>query len=224
MNFIGTLLNVILHLDKYLNVIMQNYGGFTYVFIFLIIFCETGFVVTPFLPGDSILFATGALAVRGTFNIFTLFIAFYFAAVIGDTVNYHIGKKIGSGILNKKTTRFVNKKYLEKAQNFYDKHGSMTIVIGRFIPIIRTFVPFTAGIGKMDYFKFLLYNAIGGLMWVLIFLGGGYFFGNMPIMKDHFSYILILIMIISILPAIVTFIIEKKSGDRNENIVTNTET
>lgn len=222
MSIIGTFINVILHLDKYLNVITQNYGVWTYILIFLIIFCETGLVITPFLPGDSILFATGALASIGSLKILILFMLFYMAAVIGDTVNYYIGQKVGNKILEKKDVKYINKEYLKKANIFYEKHGSMTIVVGRFIPIIRTFVPFVAGIGEMSYSKFIIYNMLGGLLWVTLFLGGGYFFGNLPFIKQHFSYVLIAIIIISIIPAIAAFIKEKRDGDNNEDDVSNT--
>ncbi|MDD3225439.1 MAG: DedA family protein [Clostridium sp.] len=222
MSIIRTLINVLLHLDKYLNVIVQNYGMWTYGLLFLIIFCETGLVFIPFLPGDSILFATGALASTGSLNIFTLFVIFFISAVVGDTVNYHIGKRIGNSILEKEDLKFINKEYLIKAQNFYDKHGSMTIVLGRFIPIIRTFVPFVAGVGKMSYSKFIIYNMLGGLMWVTLLLGGGYFFGELPFIKQHFSYVVIAIIIISIVPAIVTFIKEKKNGNNYEDDAINT--
>ncbi|AWI05820.1 DedA family protein [Clostridium drakei] len=222
MSIIGTLINVILHIDKYLNVITQNYGVWTYVLIFLIIFCETGLVITPFLPGDSILFATGALASIGSLKILILFMLFYMAAVIGDTVNYYIGQKVGNKILEKENVKYINKEYLKKANIFYEKHGGMAIIVGRFIPIIRTFVPFVAGIGEMSYSKFIIYNMLGGFIWVTLFLGGGYFLGNLPFIKQHFSYILIAIIIISIIPAIAAFIKEKRDGDNNEDDVSNT--
>lgn len=224
MSIIGTLINVVLHLDKYLNLIVQNYGIWTYVLIFLIIFCETGLVVTPFLPGDSILFATGALAAsNGSLNICTLFAVFYVSAVIGDTVNYHIGQKIGSKLLEKENVKFINKEYFHRAHNLYEKHGSMTIILGRFIPIIRTFVPFVAGIGEMSYSKFITYNMLGGLLWVILFLGGGYFFGNISFIKQHFSYVLIAIIIVSIMIGIGTFIKEKKNEGNNKYDGINTE-
>ena len=224
MNILINCINVVMHIDKYLTLLIQQYGVLTYVIIFLIIFIETGIVFMPFLPGDSILFAAGALAGIGSMNIFTLLIVIYLAAVLGDTANYYIGKKIGKTILANKEGRFINKKYLIKAQKFYEKHGSMTIVIGRFIPIIRTFVPFVAGIGKMNYSKFLPYNMIGGGLWVSLFLGGGYFFGNLSFIKNHFSYMLIAIIIISLLPGAIIFIKEKrKKGEDDENDVSNTE-
>lgn len=206
--------DVILHLDKYLTVILQNYGTWTYGLIFLIIFCETGLVFTPFLPGDSILFATGALASIGSMNIFTLYIVIFFAAVAGDTANYSIGNKIGNRILNMQNTKLINKNYLIKAQNFYDKHGSMTIVLGRFIPIIRTFVPFVAGIGKMKYTRFITHNILGGFLWVTLMLGLGYFFGEIPFIKQHFSFVVIGIIVISVIPAIIT-LIKENAGKKN---------
>jgi membrane-associated protein len=216
MSILGNLVSILLHLDKYLNVIIQNNGMWTYVIIFVIIFCETGLVVTPFLPGDSILFATGAIAAMGSLKVFTLFVVFYLAAVIGDTANYHIGKKIGAKILEKEDIKYINKEYLKKASAFYKKHGSMTILLGRFIPIIRTFVPFVAGIGEMNYTKFLTYNMLGGFAWVSFFLGTGYFFGNLPFIKHNFSYVVIAIVFISIIPGVVAFIKEKKNPNNDE--------
>ncbi|MEA4827135.1 MAG: DedA family protein [Clostridium sp.] len=210
MDVFGNFINIIMHIDKYLNLIVQQYGILTYVILFAIIFFETGLVVTPFLPGDSVLFAAGAIAAISSLNIFTLLIIIYLAAVLGDTVNYHIGKKIGAKILEKEDIRFINKEYLKKAQDFYEKHGSMTIVIARFIPIIRTFAPFVAGIGEMKYKKFIPYNMIGGALWVSLFLCGGYFFGNLSFIRNNFSYVLIAIIIISLLPGIVVFIKEKR--------------
>lgn len=215
MGLIGRIIDIILHLDSYLNTIIQNYGGWTYGLLFIIIFCETGLVITPFLPGDSLLFATGALAATGTLHIVILFIVFYSAAVIGDTANYQIGKKIGNNIYEKEDMKLINKEYLKKAHVFYEKHGSMTIVLGRFIPVIRTFVPFVAGIGKMSYPRFLVYNVLGGFMWVGLFLFGGFFFGNLPIVKENFSFVLIAIILISIIPGIVIFIKEKRNSKKD---------
>ena len=213
MSIIKTFVDAILHLDKYLNVIIQNYGMWTYGLLFLILFCETGLVFTPFLPGDSILFATGALAASGTLNIFALFFIYLIAAIVGDTANYHMGKKIGNGILEKDSVKFIKKEHLNKAQNFYIKYGSMTIVLGRFMPIIRTFVPFVAGIGKMKYSNFITYNILGGFLWVTLMLGGGYFFGGLPFIRDHFSLVVIAIIAMSVIPAIFTFINGKRHSD-----------
>ena len=210
MNLILKFIDIILHLDKYLSVITANYGIWIYAVLFIIIFLETGLVVTPFLPGDSIIFASGALAVIGAMNVMSLLIIFYIAAVLGDTANYYIGKKIGSGIMEKEKVKFINKNYLIKANNYYEKHGAITIVVSRFIPIIRTFAPFVAGITKMNYRSFIKYNLIGGALWVLLFLVGGFALGNLPIVKSNFSIIVIAIIIISVIPAIVTFIKERK--------------
>ena len=219
-NFIGG----IMHIDKYLTLIVQQYGILTYVILFLIVFVETGLVVMPFLPGDSMLFAAGALAGIGSMNILTLLVVTYIAAVLGDTANYHIGKKIGKKILDKEEVRFINKEYLKKAEKFYEKHGSMTIVLARFIPIIRTFAPFVAGIGEMSYMKFISYNMIGGGLWVSLFLGVGYFFGNLSFVKEHFSYVLIAIIILSLLPGVIVYIKEKRKKEgNNENDIPNTE-
>lgn len=221
MSILVNFINGVLHIDEYLGLLVQQYGIITYIILFLIIFCETGLVVTPFLPGDSMLFAAGALAAIGSMNIFTLLIIIYIAAVLGDTVNYHIGKKLGNKILEKEEVRFINKEYLMKAQSFYEKHGSMTIILARFIPIIRTFAPFVAGIGEMNYSKFIPYNMLGGALWVTLFLGGGYFFGNLSFIREHFSYVLIAIIILSILPAVIAIIREKrnKKKDGDDDII-----
>ena len=205
------ILDIILHLDHYLNMILQNYGVWTYMLLFMIIFCETGLVFTPFLPGDSILFAAGALASIGSLNIYSLFFTIFIAAVLGDTANYAIGKSIGSHILN----RFEKlRSHAEAAQLFYEKHGYLTIVLGRFAPIIRTFVPFTAGMVKMKYTQFIVNNIIGGFLWVALMLGLGFFIGELPFVKQNFSLIVIFIILISLLPGIVTFMKEKVNKSR----------
>jgi membrane-associated protein len=206
------IINFILHLDSSLYGIIQNYGFWTYLLLFLIIFCETGLVFTPFLPGDSLIFAAGALAAMGSLNVFVFFTVFFFAAVIGDTVNYQIGKKFGAVILGKQHHRLVKMEHLNRANQFYEKHGSLTIVIGRFIPIIRTFVPFVAGIGNMNYSKFIGYNILGGFLWVSLFLLLGTVFGNIPIVKDNFSFVLIAIIVISIIPAILAVLSDRKAS------------
>ena len=194
-----------LHIDKNLALIIQNYGTFTYVLLFLIIFCETGLVITPFLPGDSLIFAAGALAASGMMNVIFLFIILSLAAIIGDSINYLIGSMIGPRIFHEKN-RFLKKEYLDKTQKFYEKYGGKTIIIARFIPIIRTFAPFVAGIGKMKYKKFLFYNIIGGILWVSLFLFAGYFFGSLSFVKNNFSLVIIAIIIISIIPAIIEYL------------------
>ncbi|MBU3102353.1 MULTISPECIES: VTT domain-containing protein [Clostridium] len=220
MNFISGLM----HIDKYLILILHQYGILTYVILFLIIFLETGLVVTPFLPGDSMLFAAGALAGLGSMNISTLLVVGYFAALLGDISNYYIGRKIGSNILGKQQVLFIKKEYLKKAQAFYKKHGSLTIILARFVPILRTFAPFVAGISQMSYLKFIPCNMIGDGLWVSLFLGGGYFAGNLSFIKDHFSFALITIIIVSLLPGIVLFFKEMhKKREPNKNDIPSTE-
>jgi len=205
-------INFIMNLDDSLYSIIQTYGFWTYLILFTIVFCETGLVVTPFLPGDSLIFASGALSAMGSLNVWAFFFTFLFAAVIGDTVNYSIGKAIGNKILENGKNRFVKKEYIVKAHQFYEKYGSATIVIGRFIPIIRTFVPFVAGMGEMQYTKFIIYNILGGFLWVTLFLGGGFLFGNIPIIKDNFTFVLIAIIFISVLPAVIVYFRERKNA------------
>jgi len=202
MNIFLYFIDIILHLDKYLAQIIQSFDILTYLILFTVIFCETGLVIAPFLPGDSLLFAAGAFAAIGSLNIYFVFLIIFIAAVLGDTLNYHIGKYLGPKVFHKEESKFFNKKHLDKTHAFYEKHGGKTIILARFIPIIRTFAPFVAGIGKMSYSKFLLYNIVGALVWCLLFIGGGYFFGNIPIIKENFSIVIILIIVISFIPVI----------------------
>ena len=192
----------ILHIDKYLQTMVSQYSTLTYVILFLIIMCETGVVVMPFLPGDSLLFAAGALAATGSFNIYTLFILIFMAATIGDTLNYHIGKFIGIKIFTKESSLFFHREHLVRAQHFYEKHGRKTIILARFIPIVRTFAPFVAGIGVMPYKIFLMYNIIGGALWSALFIFGGFFFGNIPAVKENFGLLIIGIIFISLIPIV----------------------
>ncbi len=210
MEIILKLIDFILHLDKYLSVIIQSYGTWTYAILFLIIFCETGLVVMPILPGDSLLFAAGAFAALDSLNVFWLFILLSAAAIIGDTINYWVGHFVGPKIFAKENVRFLNKKYLEQTHQFYEKHGGKTIIIARFIPIIRTFAPFVAGIGQMSYWRFISYNIIGGITWPAIFIFGGYYFGNISFVKNNFSAVILAIIIISILPAIIEFFRQRR--------------
>src|SRR3989344_2785756 len=202
MNIISSFIDFILHLDKYLSTIIQNYGTLTYLFLFLIIFLETGLVVTPFLPGDSLLFAAGTFAALGSLDVFVLFFTLSIAAIIGDTINYSIGKFLGSKAFEK-YPRVFKKEYLDKTHKFYEKYGSKTIVLARFVPIVRTFAPFIAGIGKMSYLKFLAYNVVGGILWVGLFTFGGYYFGNIPLVKNNFSAVIIIIIIVSFMPMLI---------------------
>jgi membrane-associated protein len=203
---IKNLIELVLHLDKHLNVIIQNYGVWTYMLLFVVIFIETGLVVTPFLPGDSLLFAAGTFAALGSLNIGLLFVLLAAAAIGGDTVNYWIGHFIGPKVFSKEDVRFLNKEYLDRTHRFYEKHGGKAIILARFIPIIRTFAPFVAGIGKMTYWRFISYNVIGGLAWPAIFLFGGYFFGNIPFVKRNFTLVILAIIFISVLPMIIEFL------------------
>jgi membrane-associated protein len=205
MNLILYLIDLILHLDKYLGQIIQSYGTWTYLIMFFVIFMETGFVVTPFLPGDSLIFAAGAFAGLGYLNAGVLFVVLAVAAIAGDTANYWIGHLIGPRAFSG-NIRFLKKEYLDRTHAFYEKHGGKTIIIARFIPIIRTFAPFVAGVGAMTYPKFIAYNVIGGLAWVALFTFGGYFFGNLPIVQENFTFVILAIIFISVLPAIIELI------------------
>jgi membrane-associated protein len=199
MEFVRDVVSFILHIDTHLDSIISSYGGWTYAILILIIFCETGLVVTPFLPGDSLLFAAGSFAARGSLDPFLLFTLLTIAAVVGDTVNYWIGRAIGPRIFQKET-RFIKKKYLERTQQFYEKHGGKAIIMARFVPIVRTFAPFVAGVGIMDYKRFVIYNVVGGVLWVAICVFAGYFFGNLRIVQENFELVIIMIIFISILP------------------------
>jgi membrane-associated protein len=205
MNLMLYIIDLILHMDKYLGQIIQEYGTWTYLILFIVIFMETGFVVTPFLPGDSLLFAAGTFAGMGYLNIGVLFALLAFAAIAGDTVNYWIGHKIGPRAFSG-NIRYLKKEYLDRTHAFYEKHGGKTIIIARFIPIIRTFAPFVAGVGAMTYGRFISFNVIGGLAWVALFTLGGYFFGNLPFVQDNFSFVIIAIIIISVMPAVIEFL------------------
>jgi membrane-associated protein len=199
MEIITFLIDFILHLDKHLAEIIQNYGTLTYVILFLIIFVETGVVIMPFLPGDSLLFAAGAFAAKGDLNLALLLILLFIAAVLGDTVNYWLGNWVGPKVFEREY-RFLKKKYLLQTQEFYEKHGGKTIIIARFIPIVRTFAPFIAGVGTMKYSRFIMYNLVGGFIWVMLFTILGYFFANLPIVKENFSLVIFGIIGLSVVP------------------------
>jgi len=204
--FIQKIIWFFANLDTSLIFLADSYGILVYPLLFLIIFCETGLVVTPFLPGDSLLFAIGALSAEGSLNILFIFILLSFAAILGDNLNYVLGKYFGEAIVNKWK---IKKEYTERTHNFYEKYGGKTIIFARFVPIIRTFAPFIAGIGKMSYNKFFLYNLIGGILWVALLLFTGFYFGNMPVVKNNFSFVIFAIIFISILPAIIEFLRQK---------------
>ena len=207
----GELIDLFLHLDKHLGEVIQNYGVWTYTILFLIVFCETGLVVTPILPGDSLLFAAGAFAARGSLDLSILILLLLIAAILGDAVNYHIGRMIGPKVFEKKDSKIFRQEYLEKTQKFYERYGGKTIVIARFVPIIRTFAPFLAGVGQMGYAKFALYNITGAVIWILSLTLAGYFFSELPFVKNNFSLVVLAIIVLSILPAVVEFVRAQRS-------------
>ena len=213
MELIGKLIDIVLHIDRHLGELIQQFGPWMYVLLFLIIFCETGLVVTPFLPGDSLLFAVGtfcALPPPNNLSLGWLLVLLPIAAVIGDTVNYWIGAKLGPRIFRGENVRFLNRKHLDRTHEFFERYGGKTIIIARFMPIVRTFAPFVAGMGKMTYSRFMAYNVIGGIVWCVSFLLLGYFFGNMPIVKKNFSLVILGIIILSILPGVFEFWRERR--------------
>jgi len=211
--FIAYLIDFILHIDKHLSEIIRDYQVWTYLILFIIIFAETGFVVTPFLPGDSLLFAAGALIASGNtgLNIYLLALLLFVAAVLGDTVNYEIGKYYGPKAFSGKI-KFLKKEYLVKTQNFFIKHGGKTIIYARFVPIVRTFAPFVAGVGQMAYKRFASFNVIGAFLWIGIFLFLGYIFGNLPFIQKNFSLVILAIIVISILPAVIEVLRSKSKA------------
>lgn len=209
MEFLHLVIDFILHIEVHLDYLIQTYHTWTYLILFMIIFCETGVVVLPFLPGDSLLFAIGAFAARGSFDFWTISITLLVAAIIGDSLNYTIGKYVGPKVFHKADSKLFNKSHLLKAQAFYEKYGAKTIIIARFIPIVRTFAPFVAGIGEMTYKKFMTYNVVGAVAWIFIFIPLGYFFGNLPFIQSNFKLVMIAIIVISILPPIIEFIRER---------------
>jgi membrane-associated protein len=206
MELINTFIGILLHLDKHLDLIIRAYGIWTYAIFFLIIFLETGLVVTPFLPGDSLLFAIGTFAALGSLDVRWSVVCLSIAAIAGDTANYWIGNFTGPKVFSKEKSRFLNKEYLYRTHRFYEKYGGKTIILARFIPIIRTFAPFVAGIGSMTYSRFIVYNIMGGIAWVVMFILGGYFFGNIPFVKNNFSVVIFAIIFLSILPGIIEFL------------------
>ncbi len=217
MEFLSKILDFLLHLDKHLSAIIQGFGLWTYFILFFVIFLETGFVVTPFLPGDSLLFAAGTFAAAKVLNVVWLFVILSAAAILGDTANYWIGHFIGPKVFRREKSRIFKKEYLERTHRFYEKYGAETIIIARFVPIVRTFAPFVAGVGRMSYWKFISYNVIGGIGWVAVFIFGGYFFGNIPFVKRNFSLVILIIIIFSMIPMAVEFV-RHRGKARRENL------
>ncbi|HEY8148865.1 MAG TPA: DedA family protein [Vicinamibacteria bacterium] len=214
MDLIHWFVDFFLHLDQHLAEVIQRYGTSTYALLFLIVFLETGLVVTPLLPGDSLLFAAGSFAGLGVLRLGPLFFLLCAAAILGDTVNYAIGARLGPKVFHYPKSRFFNPEHLKKTHAFYEKYGGKTIIIARFVPIVRTFAPFVAGIGEMSYARFLAYNVTGGILWVSVCLFSGYFFGNLPLVKQNFSLVVIAIVFISLLPAVIEYLRHRAQAKR----------
>jgi membrane-associated protein len=202
MHYLLYLFDFILHIDVHLDAITQNYGTLTYLILFLIVFCETGLVVMPLLPGDSLLFAAGAIAARGNIDVNAVAAVIFVAAVLGDAVNYAVGAYVGPRVFQKKDSRIFKQAYIERTQAFFNKYGGKAIIFARFVPVVRTFAPFLAGVGTMSYAKFAAYNIAGALAWVGLFVYGGYMFGETPLVKKNFTLVIIAIIIVSVLPAV----------------------
>lgn len=205
MDFLKSLLDAVLHLDKHLAEVITRYGFLTHLILFAIVFCETGLVVTPFLPGDSLLFAAGTFAAIGSLNVWALVLLLTAAAILGDTVNYWLGKRIGPRAFSG-NIKLLKQEHLRTTEEFYERHGRKTIILARFVPIVRTFAPFVAGVGSMRYPVFLLYNVIGGIAWVFLFVFAGYFFGNMPVIKKNFTLVILAIIVISVIPILLEYV------------------
>ena len=216
MEFIKFIIDFVLHIDDHLVELSSQYGLWIYAILFIIVFCETGLVVTPLLPGDSLLFATGTIVAlpESGLNIYLMGVVIIIAAILGDTTNYHIGKYFGKAVFSK-PTRFIKKEYLYKTQAFYEKHGGKTIIYARFVPIVRTFAPFVAGIGVMNYGRFIMFNIVGGILWVILLLGAGYLFGNIPFIRENFSMVILVIIIISLIPVFLEFFKAKFSSRKS---------
>ncbi len=206
MELLAPLIDLVIHLDDHLQVLVANYGAWAYLILFLIVFCETGLVVTPFLPGDSLLFVAGAIAAAGGMNIHLLLLLLFIAAVLGDAVNYGVGHYLGPRVFRSTQSRWLNPEHLRRAHAFYERHGGKTIIIARFVPVVRTYAPFVAGAASMSYPRFALYNVIGAALWVISLGYAGYFFGNIPVVRDNLTLVIIVIIIVSILPGIVEYL------------------
>jgi membrane-associated protein len=211
LELIGQFIDILLHLDQHLTWVIQNYGTWVYAILFLIIFCETGLVVTPFLPGDSLLFVAGTLAATGGMEVQTLLLLLWLAAFLGDNTNYWIGRFFGPRLFSSETSRLLNRKHLYKTEAFYARHGGKTVIFARFLPIIRTFAPFVAGIGRMDYRRYLAFSLSGGLAWIGFFVLGGYFFGNIPAVKNNLTAVILGIIVLSLLPGLVEYL-KRRAG------------
>jgi membrane-associated protein len=215
MDMFRTLIDLVLHLDRHLVALAQDYGGWTYLILFLIIFCETGLVVTPILPGDSLLFAVGSLCAIGALDLSTTLILLTVAAILGDAVNYAIGYRVGPRVFTREQSRLLNREYLDRTHEFYERYGPVTIVIARFVPIVRTFAPFVAGIGRMTYARFALYNVTGAVLWIGSLVIGGYLFGNIPIVRRHFTLVILAIVVLSVLPGVIEFLRQRARAKRH---------
>ncbi len=208
-----TIIDIVLHIDVHLDAVIRQYGPWTYVLLFGVVFAETGLVVTPFLPGDSLLFAVGTFAARGSLQIGVVVALLAVAAIAGDTANYWIGSAAGSRMLTGGWSRFVKPEYLDRTHRFYERYGSLTIVLARFVPVVRTFAPFVAGVGRMTYGRFLVYNVVGGVAWVVLFVLGGYVFGNIAFVRRHFTLVIVGIIVVSVLPAAVEILRRRRRAD-----------
>lgn len=211
---ISTIIDFILHIDQHLVHLTAQYGPWIYAILFVVIFCETGLVVTPFLPGDSLLFAAGGIAAIGGMNIHVMVLLLLAAAILGDAANFMIGKYFGQKLFANPNSKIFRRSYLEKTHAFYENHGGKTIIIARFVPIVRTFAPFVAGMGDMHYATFIRYNIIGAVLWVLLFSYAGYFFANIPVVKNNLGLVMAAIIVISILPAVVEVIRAKLNAKK----------
>ncbi|QEY26124.1 DedA family protein [Neisseria zalophi] len=214
MEFFSAIIDFILHIDQHLTELSSQYGVWIYAILFLIIFCETGLVVTPFLPGDSLLFASGGIAAIGEMNIHVMVLLLILAAVVGDAVNFLIGKYFGAKLFANPDSKIFKRRYLDKTHQFYEKYGGKTIIIARFVPIVRTFAPFVAGMANMHYGRFIRFNIIGAVLWVVLFSYAGYFFANIPVVKNNLGLVLGAIIVISVLPGVIEVIRAKRAGKR----------
>jgi membrane-associated protein len=217
MEFVARAVEIVLNLDRHLDVLVQQYGPWAYGILFAIIFCETGLVVTPFLPGDSLLFAAGALAGAGAFQVWTLALLLVAAAVLGDAANYWIGRALGGRLLRARRVRVIRQEHLDRTHAFYERHGPKTIVLARFVPIIRTFAPFVAGLGRMTYARFTVYNVSGGLLWIALFVFGGYYFGNIPAVKANIGLVIIGVIVVSLVPVVLEILRARRPRSRKDS-------